>query len=80
MRLGDGECLVLADCAFKCITRPVTPRDSRAVAVEDRVFTGDHAAHRATGRTDLPSGRPEPCTTPFNKVLRLDPRSSFSGA
>lgn len=56
LRVEDGHSLPLGQLRLRIFHTPGHTRDSMAVHVEDRVFTGDTLLIQATGRSDLPSG------------------------
>lgn len=56
LRVEDGHSLPLGQLRMRILHTPGHTRDSIAVHVEDRVFTGDTLLIQGTGRSDLPSG------------------------
>jgi len=72
LRVEDGHSLPLGQMRIRIFHTPGHTRDSMAVHVEDRVFTGDTLLIQATGRSDLPSGDPDQLyDSLFNKLLAL---------
>lgn len=59
LRVEDGHSLPLGEMRLKILHTPGHTRDSMAIHVEDRVFTGDTLLIGGTGRSDLPSGDPD---------------------
>ena len=56
LHVEDGHTLALGQMRMHIIHTPGHTRDSMAVHVADRVFTGDTLLIGGTGRSDLPSG------------------------
>jgi glyoxylase-like metal-dependent hydrolase (beta-lactamase superfamily II)/rhodanese-related sulfurtransferase len=56
LHVEDGHSLPLGQMRLRILHTPGHTRDSMAIHVEDRVFTGDTLLIQATGRSDLPSG------------------------
>jgi glyoxylase-like metal-dependent hydrolase (beta-lactamase superfamily II)/rhodanese-related sulfurtransferase len=56
LRVDDGHSLPLGNLRMSVLHTPGHTRDSMAIHVEDRVFTGDTLLIGGTGRSDLPSG------------------------
>jgi len=56
LRVEDGHLLPLGQLRMRVLHTPGHTRDSMAVHVEDRVFTGDTLLILGTGRSDLPGG------------------------
>jgi glyoxylase-like metal-dependent hydrolase (beta-lactamase superfamily II)/rhodanese-related sulfurtransferase len=56
LHVEDGHTLPLGELRMRILHVPGHTRDSMAVHVEDRVFTGDALLIGGTGRCDLPSG------------------------
>lgn len=72
LHVEDGHTLPLGPMRLRVIHTPGHTRDSMAIHVQDRVFTGDTLLIGATGRSDLPSGDPEQLyDSLFNKLLAL---------
>jgi glyoxylase-like metal-dependent hydrolase (beta-lactamase superfamily II)/rhodanese-related sulfurtransferase len=78
MRLDDGDMVMIGNLRLRALHTPGHTRDSMCLAVEDKLFTGDTLLIGGTGRTDLPSGDPDQLyDSLFNKVLKLDPKTSI---
>lgn len=72
LHVEDGHSLPLGAMRLRMLHTPGHTRDSMAVHVEDRVFTGDTLLIGGTGRSDLPSGDPEQLfDSLFGKLLAL---------
>lgn len=72
LRVEDGHSLPLGAMRLKILHTPGHTRDSMAVHVEDRVFTGDTLLIGGTGRSDLPSGDPDQLfDSLFGKLMSL---------
>ena len=59
LHVEDGHTLPLGSLRLRILHTPGHTRDSMAIFVEDRVFTGDTLLIGGTGRSDLPSGDPD---------------------
>lgn len=72
LHVEDGHSLPLGAMRMRVLHTPGHTRDSMAVHVEDRVFTGDTLLIGGTGRSDLPSGDPDQLyDSLFGKLLAL---------
>lgn len=72
LHVEDGHTLALGNLRMHILHTPGHTRDSMAVHVGDRVFTGDTLLIGATGRSDLPSGNAEQLfESLFGKLLAL---------
>lgn len=72
LHVEDGHSLPLGAMRMRILHTPGHTRDSMAVHVEDRVFTGDTLLIGGTGRSDLPSGDPDQLyDSLFGKLLAL---------
>jgi glyoxylase-like metal-dependent hydrolase (beta-lactamase superfamily II) len=72
LRVEDGHSLPLGAMRLRVLHTPGHTRDSMAIHVEDRVFTGDALLIGGTGRSDLPSGDPDQLyDSLFGKLLAL---------
>src|SRR5262249_26787966 len=72
LRVEEGHSLPLGVMRLRILHTPGHTRDSMAIHVEDRVFTGDTLLIGGTGRSDLPSGDPEHLfESLFEKLLTL---------
>ncbi|MDE2435576.1 MAG: MBL fold metallo-hydrolase, partial [Sphingomonadales bacterium] len=72
LHVEDGHSLPLGAMRLKILHTPGHTRDSIAVHVEDRVFTGDTLLIGGTGRSDLPSGDPDQLfDSLFGKLMAL---------
>lgn len=72
LHVEDGHTLPLGAMRMRILHTPGHTRDSMAVHVEDRVFTGDTLLIGGTGRSDLPSGDPDQLfDSLFGKLLLL---------
>jgi glyoxylase-like metal-dependent hydrolase (beta-lactamase superfamily II) len=72
LHIDDGHSLPLGQMRMKFFHTPGHTRDSTAVYVEDRVFTGDTLLIQGTGRSDLPSGDADQLyDSLFGKLLAL---------
>jgi len=72
MRLDDGDMLIAGDLRLQALHTPGHTRDSMALVMTDRVFTGDTLLIGGTGRSDLPTGDPHDLfESLFEKLLRL---------
>lgn len=72
LHVEDGHSLPLGEMRMRIFHVPGHTRDSMAVYVEDRVFTGDTLLIGGTGRSDLPSGDPNQLyDSLFGKLLAL---------
>ena len=72
LHVEDGHSLPLGAMRLGVLHTPGHTRDSMAIHVEDRVFTGDALLIGGTGRSDLPSGNPEQLfDSLFGKLLAL---------
>jgi len=72
LHVDDGHTLPLGNLRMKILHTPGHTRDSIAVHLEDRVFTGDTLLIGGTGRSDLPSGDAEQLyDSLFGKLLAL---------
>ncbi|MEQ8310399.1 MAG: MBL fold metallo-hydrolase [Sphingopyxis sp.] len=72
LHVEDGHSLPLGAMRMKIFHTPGHTRDSMAIHVEDRVFTGDTLLIGGTGRSDLPSGDPDQLfDSLFGKLLML---------
>lgn len=72
LHVEDGHSLPLGMMRMKIWHTPGHTRDSMAIHVADRVFTGDTLLIGGTGRSDLPSGDPEQLfDSLFGKLLTL---------
>lgn len=72
LHVEDGHSLPLGTMRMKIFHTPGHTRDSMAIHVEDRVFTGDTLLIGGTGRSDLPSGDPDQLfDSLFGKLLML---------
>ncbi len=72
LHVEDGHSLPLGAMRMKIFHTPGHTRDSMAIHVEDRVFTGDTLLIGGTGRSDLPSGDPDQLfDSLFGKLLTL---------
>lgn len=58
LHVENGHLLPLGDKRMRFLHTPGHTRDSMAIHIEDRVFTGDTLLIGGTGRSDLPSGDP----------------------
>ncbi|HKX80310.1 MAG TPA: MBL fold metallo-hydrolase [Novosphingobium sp.] len=72
LHVEDGHSLPLGAMRLRIIHTPGHTRDSMAVHVEDRVFTGDTLLIGGTGRSDLPTGDPDQLfDSLFGKLMAL---------
>ena len=72
LHVEEGHLLPLGTMRLKILHTPGHTRDSMAIHVEDRVFTGDTLLIGGTGRSDLPSGDPAQLfESLFTKLLAL---------
>lgn len=72
LHVEDGHTLPLGNLRLNVLHVPGHTRDSMAVHIEDRVFTGDTLLIGGTGRSDLPSGDPDQLyESLFGKLLAL---------
>jgi glyoxylase-like metal-dependent hydrolase (beta-lactamase superfamily II) len=72
LRVEDGQTLPLGAMRLRFLHTPGHTRDSLAIHVEDRVFTGDTLLIGGTGRSDLPSGDPDQLyDSLFGTLLKL---------
>lgn len=72
LHVEDGHSLPLGAMRLRILHTPGHTRDSMAIHVEDRVFTGDTLLIGGTGRSDLPGGNPEQLfDSLFGKLMRL---------
>jgi glyoxylase-like metal-dependent hydrolase (beta-lactamase superfamily II) len=72
LHVEEGHSLPLGAMRMKILHTPGHTRDSMAVHVEDRVFTGDTLLIGGTGRSDLPSGDPDQLfDSLFGKLMAL---------
>lgn len=72
LHVEDGHSLPLGAMRMKILHTPGHTRDSMAVHVVDRVFSGDTLLIGGTGRSDLPSGDPDELfDSLFGKLLTL---------
>ncbi len=72
LHVEDGHSLPPGTLRLGILHTPGHTRDSIAVHVEDRVFTGDTLLIGGTGRSDLPSGDPDQLfDSLFAKLLAL---------
>ncbi|WP_380874758.1 hydrolase glyoxylase [Sphingomonas sp. DBB INV C78] len=72
LHVEDGHSLPLGKMRMKILHTPGHTRDSMAIHVEDRVFTGDTLLIGGTGRSDLPSGDPDQLfDSLFGKLMAL---------
>jgi glyoxylase-like metal-dependent hydrolase (beta-lactamase superfamily II) len=72
LHVEDGHSLPLGAMRLAILHTPGHTRDSIAIHVEDRVFTGDTLLIGGTGRSDLPSGDPDQLfDSLFGKLLAL---------
>lgn len=72
LHVEDGHSLPLGSMRMHILHTPGHTRDSMAIHIEDRVFTGDTLLIGGTGRTDLPSGSPDQLyASLFHKLLML---------
>ncbi|KGB53975.1 Metallo-beta-lactamase superfamily protein [Sphingopyxis sp. LC81] len=72
LHVEDGHSLPLGAMRMKIWHTPGHTRDSMAIHVADRVFTGDTLLIGGTGRSDLPSGDPDQLfDSLFGKLLTL---------
>ena len=72
LHVEDGHSLPLGEMRMRILHVPGHTRDSMAVHVVDRVFTGDTLLIGGTGRSDLPSGDPDQLfDSLFGKLLAL---------
>lgn len=72
LRVEDGHSLPLGAMRLRILHTPGHTRDSMAIHVEDRVFTGDTLLIGGTGRSDLPGGDPDQLfDSLFGKLLAL---------
>lgn len=72
LHVEDGHSLPLGAMRLRILHTPGHTRDSMAIHVEDRVFTGDTLLIGATGRSDLPSGDPDQLfDSLFGKLMAL---------
>jgi glyoxylase-like metal-dependent hydrolase (beta-lactamase superfamily II)/rhodanese-related sulfurtransferase len=72
LHVEDGHSLPLGVMRLAVLHTPGHTRDSMAIHVEDRVFTGDTLLIGGTGRSDLPSGDPDQLfDSLFGKLLAL---------
>jgi glyoxylase-like metal-dependent hydrolase (beta-lactamase superfamily II)/rhodanese-related sulfurtransferase len=72
LHVEDGHTLPLGNLRLTILHVPGHTRDSMAVHIDDRVFTGDTLLIGGTGRSDLPSGDPDQLyDSLFGKLLSL---------
>jgi glyoxylase-like metal-dependent hydrolase (beta-lactamase superfamily II)/rhodanese-related sulfurtransferase len=72
LHVEDGHSLPLGAMRLYVLHTPGHTRDSMAIHVEDRVFTGDTLLIGGTGRSDLPSGNPDQLfDSLFGKLMAL---------
>lgn len=72
LHVEDGYSLPLGALRLRILHIPGHTRDSMAIHVADRVFTGDTLLIGGTGRSDLPSGDPDQLfDSLFGKLLGL---------
>lgn len=72
LHVEDGHSLPLGAMRLRILHTPGHTRDSMAIHVEDRVFTGDTLLIGATGRSDLPTGDPDQLfDSLFDKLMVL---------
>jgi len=72
LHVEEGHLLPLGMMRLKILHTPGHTRDSMAIQVDDRVFTGDTLLIGGTGRSDLPSGDPDQLfDSLFTKLLTL---------
>jgi glyoxylase-like metal-dependent hydrolase (beta-lactamase superfamily II) len=72
LHVEDGHSLPLGVMRLRILHTPGHTRDSMAIHVEDRVFTGDTLLIGGTGRSDLPGGDPDQLfDSLFDKLLAL---------
>jgi len=72
LHVEDGHSLPLGAMRMNILHTPGHTRDSMAVHVADRLFTGDTLLIGGTGRSDLPSGDPDQLyDSLFGKLLAL---------
>lgn len=72
LHVEDGHSLPLGAMRLRILHTPGHTRDSMAIHVEDRVFTGDTLLIGGTGRSDLPSGDPDQLfDSLFGKLMSL---------
>jgi glyoxylase-like metal-dependent hydrolase (beta-lactamase superfamily II)/rhodanese-related sulfurtransferase len=72
LHVEDGHTLPLGELRMRILHLPGHTRDSMAVHVGDRVFTGDTLLIGGTGRSDLPSGDADQLyDSLFGKLLAL---------
>jgi glyoxylase-like metal-dependent hydrolase (beta-lactamase superfamily II)/rhodanese-related sulfurtransferase len=72
LHVEDGHSLPLGAMRLRILHTPGHTRDSMAVYVEDRVFTGDTLLIGGTGRSDLPGGNPgQLFDSLFGKLMAL---------
>lgn len=72
LHVEDGHSLPLGAMRLHILHTPGHTRDSMAIHVADRVFTGDTLLIGGTGRSDLPSGDPDQLfDSLFGKLMAL---------
>lgn len=72
LHVEDGHSLPLGAMRLHILHTPGHTRDSMALHVADRVFTGDTLLIGGTGRSDLPSGDPDQLfDSLFGKLMAL---------
>lgn len=72
LHVEDGHTLPLGAMRMNILHTPGHTRDSMAIHIEDRVFTGDTLLIGGTGRSDLPTGDPQQLhASLFGKLLVL---------
>jgi glyoxylase-like metal-dependent hydrolase (beta-lactamase superfamily II) len=72
LHVEDGHSLPLGAMRLRILHTPGHTRDSMAIHVEDRVFTGDTLLIGGTGRSDLPTGDPDQLfDSLFDKLMAL---------
>lgn len=72
MHLEHGQLLIVGTLCFSVLHTPGHTADSKCLSVADssgsHMFTGDTLLFGGTGRSDLPSGDPNSCTTACSRL------------
>ena len=72
LHVDDGHTLPLGNLRMRVVHTPGHTRDSMAILLEDKVFTGDTLLIGGTGRSDLPGGDADQLyDSLFGKLLAL---------